>query len=131
MKHKLTTAAIALAAFAAPTASLADDDLKYSDLVHCAATSLVVAQVLDSSDGKNQVTIDKMNNQAAALMTFASLLSKKDTDAVFADTNQEKSAVIAILGDDSKSSDFIKTEVPKCKTLGEVALEVIEKKGGK
>lgn len=133
MKLKTFAAAAAFAALSVPTVSSADDGLKYSDLIHCAATSLVVAQVLGMDDGttKDTVTIDKMNDQAAALMAIASVSSKKETDAVIADTKVEQAAVIAILGDKSKSSGFIQTEVPKCKTLGEAAVEVINdaKKG--
>ncbi len=64
-------------------------------------------------------------------MAIASVSSKKETDAVIADTKKEQDAVIAILGDKSKSSGFIQTEVPKCKTLSEAAVEVINdtKKG--
>lgn len=133
MKLKIAAAAAAFAALGVPTVSSADDGLKYGDLIHCAATSLVVAQVLGMDDGKakDTATIDKMNDQAAALMAIASISSKKDTDAVIADTKVEQKAVIAILTDNAKSSDFIQTEVPKCKTLGEAAVEVINdtKKG--
>ena len=130
MKLKLVATAVALSAFSLPTMLSADDGLKYEDLVHCAATSLVVAQVLDmdTSGSKDKATIDKMNDQAAALMAIASVGSKKDTNAVVADTKKEEDAVIAILGDKSKSSDFIQTEVPKCKTLGEAAVQVINEK---
>jgi hypothetical protein len=128
MKLKLVATAVALSAFSLPTMLSADDGLKYEDLVHCAATSLVVAQVLDTKDGENKATVDKMNDQAAALMAIASVGSKKDTDTVVADTKKEEDVVIAILGDKSKSSDFIQTEVPKCKTLGEAAVQVINEK---
>ncbi len=130
MKFKLAATA-ALVALGLPTASSADDGLKYQDLIHCAATSLVVAQVLDSKDGENKATVDKMNDQAAALMAIASIGGKKETDVVIADTKQEKSVVIGVLGDSSKSDDFIKNEVPKCKTMGEAAVEVINEKKGK
>lgn len=128
MKLKIAAAAAALAALSMPTVSSADDGLKYSDLIHCAATSIVVAQVLDDKTGENKATVDKMNNQAAALMAIASVTSKKETDAVMADTRKEQDAVMAILGDNSKSSAFIETEVPKCKTLGEAAVEVINER---
>lgn len=128
MKLKIAAAAAALAALSMPTVSSADDGLKYSDLIHCAATSIVVAQVLDTKTGENKATVDKMNNQAAALMAIASVTSKKETDAVMADTRKEQDAVMAILGDNSKSSAFIETEVPKCKTLGEAAVEVINER---
>ena len=128
MKLKLAAAAAAFAMLSVPTVSSADDGLKYGDLIHCAATSLVVAQVLDTKDGENKATVDKMNDQAAALMAIASIASKKDTDTVIADTKVEQKAVVAILTDNSKSSDFIQNEVPKCKTLGEAAVEVINEK---
>ncbi len=132
MKIKLAAAAVALAAFSLPTMLSADDGLKYDDLVHCAATSLVVAQVLDMDDGtvKDKVTIEKMNNQAAALMAIASVGSSKETDVVIADTKKEEDVIIAILGssDKTKSSAFIQSEVPKCKTMGEAAVEVLAEK---
>ena len=132
MKIKLAAAAVALAAFSLPTMLSADDGLKYDDLVHCAATSLVVAQVLDMDDGtvKDKVTIEKMNNQAAALMAIASVGSSKETDVVIADTKKEEDVIIAILGssDKAKSSAFIQSEVPKCKTMGEAAVEVLAEK---
>lgn len=132
MNLKIAAATAAFAALSLPTVSSADEGLKYDDLIHCAATSIVVAQVLDTKDGENKTTVDKMNNQAAALMAIASIGGKKDTDTVIADTKKEQDVVIGILGDTSKSSDFIKTEVPKCKTLGEAAVEVVnEKKDGK
>jgi len=132
MKLKIAAAAAAFAALSLPTVSSADDGLKYDDLIHCAATSIVVAQVLDTKDGENKATVDKMNNQAAALMAIASIGGKKDTDTVIADTKKEQDVVMAILGDNSKSSNFIQTEIPKCKTLGEAAVEVVnEKKDGK
>lgn len=128
MKLKIAAAAVAFTALNLPSASSADDGLKYDDLIHCAATSIVVAQVLDSKDGENKATVDKMNNQAAALMAIASIGGKKDTDTVIADTKKEQDVVVAILGDNAKSSDFIQTEVPKCKTLGEAAVEVVNEK---
>ncbi len=132
MKIKLAATAVALAAFSLPTMLSADDGLKYGDLVHCAATSLVVAQVLNMDDGteKDKVTIEKMNNQAAALMAIASVGGKKDTNTVIADTKKEEDVIIAILGssDKTKSSAFIQSEVPKCKTMGEAAIEVLAEK---
>lgn len=132
MKIKFAATAVALAAFSLPTMLSADDGLKYEDLVHCAATSLVVAQVLNMDDGaaKDKVTIEKMNNQAAALMAIASVGSSKETDVVIADTKKEEDAIIGIFGssDKTKSSAFIQTEVPKCKTMGEAAVEVLAEK---
>ena len=134
MKLKFAAVSVALAALALPTMLSAADGLKYEDLVHCAATNLVIAQVLGLDDGatKNKTDIDKFQNQAASLMAIASVGSKKDTDTVIADTKKEQDAVIAIIGDKSKSDGFISTDVPKCKTMGEAAVEVLaEKKGGK
>ena len=132
MKTKLAAAAVALAAFSLPTMLSADDGLEYGDLVHCAATSLAVAQVLDIDDGtvKDKVMIEKMNNQAAALMAIASVGGKKDTDTVIADTKKEVDVVMDILGssDKAKGSAFIQSEVPKCKTMGEAAVEVLAEK---
>jgi len=132
MKIKFAATAVALAAFSLPTMLSADDGLKYDDLVHCAATSLVVAQALDLDGGasKDTVIIDKMNHQAAALMAIASVGGKKDTDTVIADTKKEQDAIIEIFGDSdkTKSSAFIQTEVPKCKVMGEAAVEVLAEK---
>lgn len=121
------SAAVALASLALPTMLSADDGLKYEDLIHCAATNLVIAQVLGLGDdaAKNKGDIDKYQGHAASLMAIASVGSKKDTDTVMADTKSEQDTIIGILGDKSKSDGFIGTEVPKCKTMGEAADSVV------
>lgn len=112
----------------------ADDKLKYDDLIHCAATTMVVAGVLSLDDGKtaNKDQIETFNHQAAALMAIASIGSKQETAAVMADTSKESDAIIAVLGDKEKSKGFIDTEMPRCNTLGQAAIQVMnEPKTGK
>ena len=127
MKFKFAAATAALFALSLSTMSSADDKLKYEDLVHCAATNQVVAGVLSLDDGatKNKADIDTYNGQAAALMAIASVGSNKEVKVVQTDTSTEVDAIIKILGDKDKSSDWIKTEVPKCKSLGEAAVQVV------
>ena len=127
MKFKFSAATAALVALSVPAMSSADDGLKYADLVHCAATNMVVAGVLSLDDGKvkNKDQINTINGQAAALMAIAAVTEKKEVDVVKADADKETDAIIEILKDKSKSSAFIETEVPKCNTLGQAAVEVI------
>ena len=127
MKFKFAAATAALVALSVPAMSSADDGLKYADLVHCAATNMVVAGVLSLDDGKvkNKDQINTINGQAAALMAIAAVTEKKEVDVVKADADKETDAIIEILKDKSKSSAFIETEVPKCNTLGQAAVEVI------
>ena len=134
MKFKFAAATAALVALTLPAMSSAEDKLKYEDLIHCAATNMVIAGVFSLDDGatKNKTQIDTYNSQAAALMAVASISSSKETEAVQADTSKETDVIIAVLGDKNKSSDFIKSEVPKCNTLGQAAVEVVnDAKNGK
>ena len=127
MKFKFAAASVALIALSVPAISSAEDGLKYADLVHCAATNMVVAGVLSLDDGKvkNKDQIDTINGQAAALMAIAAVTEKKAVEVVKADADKETDVIIAVLGDKSKSGAFIETEVPKCNTLGQAAVEVI------
>ena len=127
MKFRCATASAALMALSMSGMVGAEDKLKYDDLIHCAATNMVVAGVLSLDDGKlkNKDKIETFNGQAAALMAIASIGSKKETAAVMADTSKESDAIIAVLGDKEKSKGFIDTEVPRCNTLGQAAFQVV------
>lgn len=127
MKFRCPTATAALMALSVPSMAGADDKLKYDDLIHCAATNMVVAGVLSLDDGKtaNKDQIETFNGQAAALMAIASIGSKQETAAVMADTSKESDAIIAVLGDKEKSKGFIDTELPRCNTLGQAAIQVM------
>ena len=134
MKFRFAAAGAALAALAMSGMANADDKLKYEDLVHCAATNVVVAGVLSLDDGqtKNKAQIDTFNSQAAALMAIASIGASKDTKVVQADMSKETDVIIALLGDKEKSKGFIDSEVPKCNTMGQAAVEVVnDSKSGK
>ncbi|MDL2353145.1 MAG: hypothetical protein QFC78_09905 [Pseudomonadota bacterium] len=127
MKFRFAAATAAFAALSFSTMSGADDKLKYEDLIHCAATNLVFSSVLGLNDGetKNKDQIETYNNQAAALMAIAAVSSKKESAAVQADTMTESKAIINVLTDGEKGKDFVNTEMPKCNTLGQAAVEVV------
>lgn len=134
MKFKFAAATAALVALTLPAMSSAEDKLKYEDLVHCAATNQVIAGVFSLDDGatKNKTQIATANSQAQALMVIAAVGSTKDAKAVLDDTSKEVDVIIATLADKSKSSAFIDSEVPKCNSLGEAAVQVVaEAKAGK
>ena len=134
MKYRIAAASAALLALLASGMASADDKLKYEDLVHCAAANVVVAGVLSLDDGetKNKAKIETFKQQAAALMAIAAIGSSKDTNVVQDDMSKETDVIIALLGDKEKSKGFIDVEVPKCNTMGQSALEVVnEAKSGK
>lgn len=82
---------------------------------------------LDDGATKNKTQIETYNSQAAALQVIAAVGSSKDAKMVLDDTSKEVDVIIAVLGnaDKSKSKAFIETEVPKCNTLGQAAVEVV------
>ena len=127
MKFKFAAATAALVAFSLPAMSSAEDKLKYEDLVHCAATNQVIAGVFSLDDGatKNKTQIETYNNQAQALQVIAAVGSSKEAKVVLDDTSKEVDVIIAVLGDKTKSDAFIKNEVPKCNSLGQAAVEVV------
>ena len=134
MKFRFAAASAALAAFSLSGMARAEDKLKYEDLVHCAAITNVVVGVLSLDGGatKNKAQIDLFNSQATALQVIAAVSASKDAKVVMDDTSKEVDVIIAVLADKEKSNGFIETEVPKCKTLGAAALEVVnEAKSGK
>ena len=134
MKFRFAAACAVLAALSMSGIANADDKLKYEDLVHCAATNVVVAGVLSLDDGqtKNKAQIDTINSQAAALMAIASIGASKDTKVVQIDMSKETDVIIALLGDKEKSKGFISSEVPRCNTMGQAAVEVVnDSKSGK
>lgn len=134
MKRQIAAATAALVAICLPTLASAADDLKYKDLIHCAATNIVVASVLSLDDGetKNKTEIDSYRTQAAALMVVATLSSNKDSKAVQEDVSKESDGLISVLGDNKQSKAFIETDVPTCNNLGKAAVEVVnEAKAGK
>ena len=127
MKYRIAAASAALLALLASGMASADDKLKYEDLVHCAAANVVVAGVLSLDDGetKNKAKIETFKQQAAALMAIAAIGSSKDTNVVQDDMSKETDVIIALLGDKEKSKGFIDVEVPKCITMGQSAMEVV------
>ena len=134
MKRQISAATAVLAAICLPNLASAEDGLKYEDLVHCAATNIVVASVLSLDDGetKNKTDIETYSNQAASLMVVATLGSNKDSKMVQADVSTETDKLIGILGDKTKSGPFIEKDVPTCNDLGKAAIEVVnEAKAGK
>ena len=133
MKMRFAAAAVALVALSAPSIASAEDGLKYEDLVHCAATNLVIAAVLSLDDGevKNKDSIETYNNQAIALEVVAAVGLKKDVEVVKADVSADSKMIINNMGDTVKNKAFIDNDVPKCMTMGKAANEAVEeaKKG--
>lgn len=133
MKMRFAAAAVALVALSAPSIASAEDGLKYEDLVHCAATNLVIAAVLSLDDGevKNKDSIETYNNQAIALEVVAAVGLKKDVEVVKADVSADSKMIINNMGDTVKNKAFIDNDVPKCMTMGKAAYEAVEeaKKG--
>ena len=128
MKMRFAAAAAALVALSAPTIASADDGLKYEDLIHCAATNLVIAAVLSLDDGevKNKDSIETYNNQAVALEVVASVGLKKDVEVVKADVSADSKMIIDNMGDTVKNKAFIDNDVPKCMTMGKAAYDAVE-----
>ena len=128
MKMRFAATAAALVALSAPTIASAEDGLKYEDLVHCAATNLVVAAVLslDGGDERAKVSIETFKNQAVALIIVATVDLKKDVEVVKADVDAETKRIQNIWGDPVKKRTFIDVDVPKCRTLGEDAYYAVE-----
>lgn len=125
---RFAAAAAALVALSAPTIASADDGLKYEDLIHCAATNLVIAAVLSLDDGevKNKDSIETYNNQAVALEVVASVGLKKDVEVVKADVSADSKMIIDNMGDTVKNKAFIDNDVPKCMTMGKAAYDAVE-----
>ena len=62
----------------------------------------------------------------------ATVSTSKDVKVVMADTSKEVDVIIGVLGDKEKNKGYIETEVPRCKTLGAAALQVVnDAKSGK
>ena len=133
MKIRFAAATAALIALSVPNVASAADGLEYTDLVHCAATNLVVAAVLslDGGDVKNKDSIETYNNQAIALEVVAAVGLKKDVEVVKADVSADSTAIINNMGDAAKNKTFIDVDVPKCLTMGKAAYDAVEeaKKG--
>ena len=134
MKYRIAAVTAALLALSVSGIAGADEKLKYDDLIHCAATNMVVAGVLGLDDGKtkNKDQVETLNGQAAALMAIAAMGSSKETAVVMADTSKQSDAIIALLGNKEKSKGFIDSEIPRCNTLGQAAVQVVnDSKTGK
>ncbi len=128
MKMRFAAAAAALIALAAPTIASADDGLKYEDLVHCAATNLVIAAVLslDGGEVKNKDSIETSRNQAVALEVVATVGLKKDIETVKADVDADSTQIINNMSDPAKNKAFIDNDVSKCMTMGKAAYDAVE-----
>lgn len=126
---RIASAAGVLAALALPGPASADDGLTYQDLVHCAATNVVVASILsmDGGEKRNKADIALARNQATALMTIAQQGSKKNIDVVHTDVTRESDVVMASLDDKAKGDAFYASDVPKCSNLGDAAIAVVNK----
>ena len=133
MKIRFAAAAAALIAVSAPSVASTEDGLQYNDLVHCAATNLVIAAVLslDGGDVKNKDSIETFNNQAVALEVVATVGMKKDVEVVKADVDADSKQIINNMSDTVKNKIFIDVDVPKCMTMGKAAYDAVEemKKG--
>ena len=128
MKIRFAAAAAALVALSAPSIASAEDGLQYNDLVHCAATNLVIAAVLslDGGDVKNKDSIETFNNQAVALEVVATIGLKKDVEVVKADVDADSKQIINNMADTVKNKTFIDVDVPNCMIMGKAAYDAVE-----
>ncbi len=128
MKMRFAAATAALLAMSAPSIASADDGLQYNDLVHCAATNMVIAAVLslDGGDVKNKSDIETFNSQAVALQVVATVGMKKDVEVVKADVTADSKQIIDNMSDAAKNKTFIDVDVPKCMTMGKAAYDAVE-----
>lgn len=134
MTRLIWSAVAAAICVAAPTAAHADQGLKYENLVHCAATNIVVASLLSLENGetKNKTDIEAYRNQAAALMLVATVGEKQEPKVMQADVSAETTKLIELLNDKARSSVFIQHDVPACNDLGKAAAKVVsEAKSGR
>lgn len=127
MRIKVLVAAIAALALPGQLAA-AEPEFKYADMVHCAGVHLVAKSIMSMGDGetKNADTIATLNKQAAALMTFASLNSKKSSDAVLEELNAESEKVMAKVAAEDTGAEYFKGEFSKCNDWGKAAVMAIE-----
>ena len=128
MKIRFAAAAAALVALSAPSIASAEDGLQYNDLVHCAATNLVIAAVLslDGGDVKNKDSIETFNNQAVALEVVATIGLKKDVEVVKADVDADSTLIVNNMSDTVKNKTFIDVDVPNCMIMGKAAYDAVE-----
>ena len=128
MKIRFAAAAAALVALSAPSIASAEDGLQYNDLVHCAATNLVIAAVLslDGGDVKNKDSIETYRNQAVALEVVATVGLKKDVEVVKADVDADSTLIVNNMSDTVKNKTFIDVDVPNCMIMGKAAYDAVE-----
>lgn len=134
MQRPIAAVTAALLVICLPNLAGADDGMKYENLIHYAATNIVVASVLSLDDGetKNKTEIATYRNQAASLMVIATHGLTKDSKAVQADVSTEPTKLIGIMGDQTKSGSFIEQDVPTCNELGKAAVQAVhDVKAGK
>ena len=112
----------------APSIASAEDGLQYNDLVHCAATNLVIAAVLslDGGDVKNKDSIETYRNQAVALEVVATVGLKKDVEVVKADVDADSTLIVNNMSDTVKNKTFIDVDVPNCMIMGKAAYDAVE-----
>ncbi len=133
MKFRFVAATAALAALSFSTMSGADDKFKYEDLVHCAATNIVIASALslDGGEVKNKDSIETSQSQAVALEVIATVGLGKDIDTVKADVDADSTLIINNMSDPAKNKVFLDNDVDRCMIMGKAAYKTVEemKKG--
>jgi len=128
---RFALAAASLAAaivFSTPVAATGAPDLKYDDMIHCAGVHMVASTIMgmNGGDTTNKDTIAKLNKQTAALMTFAELESKKDSDAVMAEVAAESEKVTGLTAKGDTGTEYFTTEFKKCNDWGVAAVQAID-----
>lgn len=129
MKHFKLGMMIAAAVLASQSAAnAAEDQLKYDDLVHCAAFNDVISEAMKVGDdaAKNKDKADAFSKQSVALMTIAAVGANKTADDVFSDTKKKSGELIGVMASDSTGKDFIAKNYEKCDVMGKAALSIIE-----
>lgn len=112
-----------------PVVAMAEDDFSYDVMIHCAAVHMTASSILGMNDSAaaNKDSIATIQKQAAALMTFASLESKKDTDTVMGEVKVETDKFQTRVAQDDVGSDYFKTEFSRCNDWGKAAVVAIAK----
>ena len=123
-KFQAAAAIVALAAGSMSGTASADDEVKYKDLIHCAAVNMVVASGLSGLDkAKFKDAIKLLISQATALILMASV--NEDPAAHEDEASKQATMIMTELSgkakDEAKSQAFFGSEVPRCVSMGQAA----------
>ena len=131
MKFRAIAAAAALFSMAVPTVSTAQDDsLSYPKLTHCAAFNMFLAQVMgmgaDKDKAENKVQAETFTNQAAALIVLATVVSKKDSEAVQGEVFAENETMMKSMSQEGAAEKLLQADLETCNNLGKAAYAALQ-----